>query len=68
MARFPFVMLSIRNIQRSKMRSYMLLAGVALTVSLQIGIAISVDSLKEDFIQTNRRHNRKTNYLHYQPE
>ncbi len=57
MARFPFVMLSIRNIKRSKMRSYMLLAGVALTVSLQIGIAISVDSLKEDFIQTNRNHN-----------
>ncbi len=57
MARFPFFMLSIRNIKRSKMRSYMLLAGVALTVSLQIGIAISVDSLKEDFIQTNRVHN-----------
>ena len=57
MARFPFFMMSIRNIKRSKMRSYMLLAGVALTVSLQIGIAISVDSLMDDFIQTNRNHN-----------
>jgi len=57
MARFPFFSMSIRNIKRSKLRSIMLLAGVALTVSLQIGIAVAVDSLTEDFIQTNRNHN-----------
>jgi len=57
MANFSFFSMSIRNIKRSKLRSIMLLAGVALTVSLQIGIAVAVDSLTEDFIQTNRNHN-----------
>ena len=57
MARFPFVSMSTRNIKRSKLRSILLLAGVALTVSLQIGIAVSVDSLMDDFIQSNRNHN-----------
>ena len=57
MARHPYIMFPIRNIQRNKLRSLLLILGVSLTVALQIGIAISVDSLIYDFEQQQRNHN-----------
>ncbi|MHA1214067.1 MAG: ABC transporter permease [Candidatus Hodarchaeales archaeon] len=57
MARHPYIMFPIRNLQRNKLRSLLLIVGVSLTVALQIGIAISVDSLIYDFEQQQRNHN-----------
>ncbi len=53
----PFLMIPIRNIKRNKLRSFLLVLAVTLTVSLQIGIAISVDSLLSDFVQSQRNRN-----------
>ncbi|MFX0085818.1 MAG: ABC transporter permease [Candidatus Hodarchaeota archaeon] len=52
-----FLTIPTRNIKRNKLRSFLLIAGVALTVSLQIGIAISVDSLLHDFVLSSRNKN-----------
>ena len=46
-----------RNITRSKYRSFLLIFGVLLTVALETGIAISVDTLYDDFILDNRNQN-----------
>ncbi|MHA2074774.1 MAG: ABC transporter permease, partial [Candidatus Hodarchaeales archaeon] len=53
----PFLMIPIRNIKRNKLRSFLLVLAVTLTVSLQIGIAISVDSLLSDFVHSQRNLN-----------
>jgi putative ABC transport system permease protein len=50
-------MIPIRNIKRNKLRSFLLVLAVTLTVSLQIGIAISVDSLLSDFVHSQRNLN-----------
>lgn len=57
MTRNPYLMIPLRNIRRNSLRSFLLILGVALTVALQIGIAVSVDSMKYDFIQSQRNQN-----------
>lgn len=46
-----------KNITRSKYRSFLLIFGVLLTVALETGIVISVDTLYDDFIFDNRGQN-----------
>ncbi|MFX1516046.1 MAG: ABC transporter permease [Promethearchaeota archaeon] len=46
-----------RNITRSKYRSFLLIFGVLLTVALETGISISVDTLYDDFVLDNRNQN-----------
>ncbi|MFW9777607.1 MAG: ABC transporter permease [Candidatus Heimdallarchaeota archaeon] len=49
--------LARKNITRSKYRSFLLIFGVLLTVALETGIAISVDTLYDDFTFNNRNQN-----------
>ncbi|UCG03293.1 MAG: FtsX-like permease family protein [Candidatus Heimdallarchaeota archaeon] len=49
--------LAIRNATRSKYRSFLLIFGILLTVALETGIVISVDTLYDDFIFDHRNQN-----------
>ncbi|MFW9853437.1 MAG: ABC transporter permease [Candidatus Thorarchaeota archaeon] len=49
--------LARKNITRAKYRSFLLIFGVLLTVALETGIAISVDTLYDDFTFNNRNQN-----------
>lgn len=49
--------LALRNATRSKYRSFLLIFGVLLTVALETGIVISVDTLYDDFIFDHRNQN-----------
>ena len=46
-----------RNVTRSKYRTFLLIFGMILTVGLETGIAISVDTLYEDFLLDHRQQN-----------
>jgi len=46
-----------KNVTRSKYRTFLLIFGMILTVGLETGIAISVDTLYEDFLLDHRRQN-----------
>ncbi|MFX0183473.1 MAG: ABC transporter permease [Candidatus Hodarchaeota archaeon] len=48
---------AFKNITRAKYRSFLLIFGVLLTVALETGIVISVDTLYDDFIFDNRGQN-----------
>ncbi|MHA2247096.1 MAG: ABC transporter permease, partial [Candidatus Hodarchaeales archaeon] len=49
--------LAWRNVTRSKYRSFLLILGILLTVALETGIAVSVDTLFDDFLLKNRDDN-----------
>ncbi|MFX1283760.1 MAG: ABC transporter permease [Promethearchaeota archaeon] len=49
--------LAFRNATRSKYRSFLLILGILLTVALETGIVISVDTLYDDFILDHRQQN-----------
>ncbi len=49
--------LALRNATRSKYRSFLLIFGILLTVALETGIVISVDTLYDDFIFDHRNQN-----------
>ncbi|UCG90275.1 MAG: hypothetical protein JSU57_00690, partial [Candidatus Heimdallarchaeota archaeon] len=49
--------LALRNATRTKYRSFLLIFGILLTVALETGIVISVDTLYEDFILDHRNQN-----------
>ncbi|MFX0124664.1 MAG: ABC transporter permease [Candidatus Hodarchaeota archaeon] len=55
-ARLMFV-LALRNATRSKYRSILLIIGILLTVALETGIVISIDTLYDDFIFDHRNQN-----------
>ncbi|MHA2246788.1 MAG: ABC transporter permease [Candidatus Hodarchaeales archaeon] len=48
---------AFRNATRSKYRSFLLIIGILLTVALETGIVISVDTLYDDFIFDHRNQN-----------
>ena len=49
--------LAKRNVSRSKYRSVLLILGIILTIALETGIVISVDTLYDDFIFDSRNQN-----------
>ena len=49
--------LAVRNATRSKYRSLLLIFGILLTVALETGIVVSVDTLYDDFILDHRNQN-----------
>ncbi|MFX0182920.1 MAG: ABC transporter permease [Candidatus Hodarchaeota archaeon] len=49
--------LAKRNVSRSKYRSFLLIFGILLTIALETGIVVSVDTLYDDFIFDNRNQN-----------
>lgn len=46
-----------RNVTRSKYRSTLLIFGIILTIALETGIVVAIDTLYDDFIFDNRNHN-----------
>ncbi|MFX0087161.1 MAG: ABC transporter permease, partial [Candidatus Hodarchaeota archaeon] len=51
------IMIAWKNARRSKYRTFLLIFGMILTVALETGIAVSVDTLYDDFILDNRQKN-----------
>ena len=49
--------LSLRNVKRHRWRTFLIIAGIAISVGLEAGIAISVDSLYSNFIESHRGEN-----------
>ena len=49
--------LALRNATRSKYRTFLLIFGILITVALETGIIISVDTLYDDFVFHHRKHN-----------
>ncbi len=49
--------LARRNVTRSKYRTFLLVLGILLTVALETGIVISVDTLYDDFVFDHRNQN-----------
>ena len=49
--------LAKRNVIRSRYRSLLLILGIILTIALETGIVISVDTLYDDFLLDNRNQN-----------
>jgi putative ABC transport system permease protein len=46
-----------RNFTRHKWRTFLIILGIALSVGIETGIAVSVDSLYHDFIENHRGNN-----------
>ena len=46
-----------RNFSRNKWRTFLIILGIAISVGLETGIAISVDTLYNDFIENHRGNN-----------
>ncbi|MFX1284180.1 MAG: FtsX-like permease family protein [Promethearchaeota archaeon] len=46
--------LPLRNVTRHKFRTYLIVAAISVSVGLEVGIAITIDSLYEDFIERHR--------------
>ncbi|MHA2245917.1 MAG: ABC transporter permease [Candidatus Hodarchaeales archaeon] len=46
-----------RNVTRHKFRTYLIIAAITISVGLETGIAITIDSLYEDFIDRHRGDN-----------
>ncbi|MFW9904387.1 MAG: ABC transporter permease [Candidatus Thorarchaeota archaeon] len=46
-----------KNIIRSKYRSFLIVFGIILTIALETGIVVTIDSLYDDFILDNRNNN-----------
>ncbi|MFX0016195.1 MAG: ABC transporter permease [Promethearchaeota archaeon] len=49
--------LAQRNIARSKYRTLLIIFGIVLTIALETGIVITIDTLYDDFILDNRNNN-----------
>ena len=49
--------LAWRNVTRSKYRSFLLIFGILLTIALETGIVVSVDTLYDDFLFDHRNQN-----------
>ncbi|MHA2092502.1 MAG: ABC transporter permease, partial [Candidatus Kariarchaeaceae archaeon] len=49
--------LPLRNVTRNRWRTILILTGIAISVGLETGIAISIDSLYSDFIDSHRGEN-----------
>ncbi|MHA2245623.1 MAG: oligopeptide/dipeptide ABC transporter ATP-binding protein [Candidatus Hodarchaeales archaeon] len=54
-----YIDIAFRNVKRNRWRSFLLILGITLSVAMETGIAISIDSLYENFI-TDHRWNNKT--------
>lgn len=52
-----FLALPRRNIIRNRWRTFLIIAGIAISVGLETGIAITIDSLYDDFIKSHRGDN-----------
>jgi len=52
-----YIDLAFRNVKRNRWRSFLLILGISLSVALETGIAISIDSLYENFITDHRWNN-----------
>jgi ABC-type lipoprotein release transport system permease subunit len=48
------ITLPFRNVARSKVRTYLIIAAITISVGLETGIAITLDSLMDDFIERQR--------------
>ncbi|MHA2217984.1 MAG: ABC transporter permease, partial [Candidatus Hodarchaeales archaeon] len=46
-----------RNFTRNKWRTFLIILGIAISVGIETGIAVSVDSLYNDFIENHRGNN-----------
>lgn len=46
-----------RNVTRHKIRTYLIIAAITISVGLETGIAITIDSIHEDFIENQRGNN-----------
>ncbi|MFW9904365.1 MAG: FtsX-like permease family protein [Candidatus Thorarchaeota archaeon] len=51
------IVLPKRNVTRNHWRTFLIIIGIALSVGLETGIAISIDSLYSDFIDSHRGDN-----------
>ncbi len=51
------ISLSLRNVTRHRWRTFLIITGIAVSVGLEAGIAISIDSLYDDFIESHRGEN-----------
>ncbi|UCE12808.1 MAG: ABC transporter permease [Candidatus Heimdallarchaeota archaeon] len=49
--------LALRNVTRSKWRTFLLILGITLTVALETGIVVTIDTIYDDFIFDHRNHN-----------
>lgn len=49
--------LALRNVFRSKFRSFLLIIGITFTIALETGIIVTVDTIYEDFYFDNRNQN-----------
>lgn len=49
--------LPFRNVRRNRWRTCLIMIGIAISVGLETGIAITIDSLYEDFINSHRGEN-----------
>lgn len=49
--------ISVRNVKRNNWRTFLLIIGITLSIALETGITISVDSLYENFISDHRNNN-----------
>lgn len=53
-----------RNVKRNRWRSFLIILGISLSVAMQTGIAISVDSLYANFIRDHRWQNHTDLTIH----
>ncbi|UCE14857.1 MAG: FtsX-like permease family protein [Candidatus Heimdallarchaeota archaeon] len=51
------IALSSRNVSRNRWRTFLIITGIAISVGLETGIAITIDSLYTDFIESHRGNN-----------
>ncbi|NHK33052.1 MAG: FtsX-like permease family protein [Asgard group archaeon] len=49
--------LALRNLNRSKWQTFLLIFGITVTVALEAGIVVTVDTIFEDFLLSNRNQN-----------
>jgi len=49
--------LPLRNVTRHKVRTYLIIAAITISVGLETGIAITIDSLYDDYLERQRGNN-----------
>jgi len=57
-----------RNVTRHKFRTYLIIAAITISVGLETGIVITIDSLYEDFIDRHRGENYTDITIHPKTE
>ena len=55
--KMSYIGIAFHNVQRNRWRSILLILGITLSVALETGIAISIDSLYANFITDHRLNN-----------